>query len=114
MEDVGLVIKTGFSTQERILARLDAFEDGRNQSNVVLVGDYSTQPGAHFSHNGQQMPVYDVLASMLESGSLSSKLSSPRLLQYSNLTAAIASGRTDLAHKIGEISGWELDIMKVS
>lgn len=112
MDDVGLVIKTGFSTQERILAWLDALEDGRNQSNVVLVGDYSTQLGAHFSHNGQQMPVYDVLASMLESGSLSSMPSSPRLLQYSNLTAAIASGRTDLARKIGETSGWELDIMK--
>ncbi|KAI9745105.1 MAG: hypothetical protein M1818_001383 [Claussenomyces sp. TS43310] len=111
-DDIGLIVKTGFSTQERLLARLDAFEHDRNQSNVVLVGDYATQQGAHFTFSGQQMPVYDVLAWMLDSGYLSSRPSSPRLLMYSNLTAAIASGRTDLARENGESIGWELDIMK--
>lgn len=114
LDEVGLVIKTGFSTQERLLARLATLEAGRNPTNVVLVGDYATQPGEHFSLNEQHMPVYDVLAPMLENVSLSLRLTSPRLLQYLNLTAAITSGKTDLAHQIGKSNGWELDIMKVS
>jgi len=42
MGDVGMIIKTGFSTREHILARLDVLDDGRNQSSVVLVSDYLT------------------------------------------------------------------------
>jgi len=114
MDDVGMVIKTGFSTRERLLARLDAFEDARNPSNVVLVGDYSTAPGARFNHNGLEMPVNDALAWMIESGSLLSRPYASRLQYYANLTGAISSGNTDLARTIGETYGWELDILKAS
>ena len=114
MDEVGIIVKTGFSTQERLIARLDTFEDTRNQSNVVLVGDYATVPGAHFNHNGLEMPVYDALAWMIQAGYLSSQPQASRLQYYLNLTAAISSGNTDLARTIGETYGWELDIMKVS
>ncbi len=77
MDDVGIIIKTGFSTQERLRARLDAFEDAHLQGGIILVGDYSTAPGAHFNHRGQELPVYNPLAVMIESGSLSSKTRCP-------------------------------------
>lgn len=114
MDDIGMVVKTGFSTQERLHALLDAFEDARNPSNVVLVGDYSTASDTHFNHNGLGMPVYNAVAWMIESGSLISRPFAPRLQYYWNLTAAISSGNTNLARTIGETYGWELDILKAS
>ena len=114
MDDVGLVIKTGFSTRERLLARLVAFEDAHIQGRVVLVGDYSTAPGSIFNHSGLEIPVYNALAAMIESGSFLSRPNAPRLQYYSNLAAAISSGKEELAQTIGETYGWELDIMKAS
>jgi hypothetical protein len=60
------------------------------------------------------MPVYNALAAMIASGSLLSRPDAPRLQYYSNLTAAISSGKEELAQTIGETYGWELDIMKAS
>jgi hypothetical protein len=112
--DVGIIVKTGFSTQDRLLARLDAFEPGRDASNLVLVGDYATTVGAHFDHNGVQMPVRNALAGMIDSGALLSRPRAERLQYYWNLTAAIAGGFLDVALGIGRVYGWELDIMKAS
>lgn len=113
--DVGIIVKTGFSTQDRLVARLAAFEPGRDPTNLVLVGDYSTEPGRHFEHRGLQMPVYDALEGVVASAALLSKAAgAERLGYYRNLTAAIASGDWDLARGIGTVYGWEMDIMKVS
>ncbi|KAJ8059841.1 hypothetical protein OCU04_011471 [Sclerotinia nivalis] len=49
---------------------------------------------------------------MVESGSLSSRPDALRLQYYSNLTAALSGGNFELARTIGEIYGWEMDIMK--
>ncbi|KAL3423595.1 hypothetical protein PVAG01_05342 [Phlyctema vagabunda] len=110
--DVGMVIKTGFSTRERLVARLDAFEDAHARRNIVLVADYSTKPGAHFNYSGLELPVHDALAAMIENGSFSSRPNTLRLQYYSNLTSAFSDGNTELAHRIGGTYGWELDIMK--
>jgi hypothetical protein len=107
MDDVGIVIKTGFSTRERLLARRDILEEAHIQGNIVIVGDYSID-------DDLEVPVHNVLATMIENGSLSSQLDAPRLQYYSNFTAALFRNDFKLACTIGETYGWELDIMKAS
>ncbi|RDL39112.1 uncharacterized protein BP5553_03452 [Venustampulla echinocandica] len=101
--DVGLIVKTGFSTQERLVARLETLGKARDRSNVVLVGDYATGQRTHFKHNGAEMPVYNALAYMVDSGSLASRPNALRLQHYRNLTNAISGGETDLARYISSL-----------
>lgn len=112
--DLGIILKTGFSTQDRLLARLAAFSPALHPKNLVVVGDYATDPGDHFQLGAAEIPVHNALAEILKTGVPASKQRAPRLLHYGNLTAAIADGHEDAAHSIGCAHGWELDIMKAS
>jgi hypothetical protein len=119
--DVGIIVKTGYATQDRLAARLAAFEPARDPSNLVLVGDYSTAVGAHFelpNNSGdarkRTIPVHNALAAMIGSGALLARPRAQRLLYYWNLTEALANGDEQRAGEIGKEYGWELDIMKAS
>jgi hypothetical protein len=114
MDDVGIIIKTGFSSRERLLAQSDILRIGHSRGNIVIIGDYSSVPGGHPSYDNLQAPVYDVLAIMIEDGSLSSRLDAARLQHYHNLTAALSGGNLRLAREIGKNHRLQLDIMKVS
>ena len=121
--DVGIIVKTGFATQDRLVARLAAFEPDRSNLNLLLVGDYSTAVDAHFdlpntnSNTGKKkatIPVHNALAGMIGSGALLARPRATRLQYYWNLTEAIANGDVERAADIGRAYGWELDIMKAS
>jgi len=114
--DVVFIVKTGYSTRQRLFAIVDAFSDAGTptQECVVLVGDYSAAASAHNNYIGPQLLVHDVLAEIVESGYLASKTNATRLQYHMSLTDALSMGETDLAQSIGESHGWELDIMKVS
>ncbi|KAK2744277.1 hypothetical protein FQN57_004362 [Myotisia sp. PD_48] len=111
-EDVGIILKSGFGTQERIPAWL-ASQQGSNLTDLLIIGDFATRPGEHYDYHGRQLPVHDIVEWMLKKISiLSSDPSHPRLLKYSKLAAAIASGDTNLALNLSKSFGWELDCMK--
>lgn len=114
MDDVAMIVKTGFSTQERLSAKLEAISDSENPNNLVLVGDYSTTPGSHFICKGIKVPVHNALAWMLDKENISLQLNVDRLHYFSDLTSAIDTGDRELALSIGKTHGWELDIMKAS
>ncbi|EER25784.1 hypothetical protein CPC735_042280 [Coccidioides posadasii C735 delta SOWgp] len=111
-KDAGIILKSGFGTKDRISAWLEWHQE-RSFVDILVVGDFATQPGQHYNYSGRQLNVHDLLALMLENGSLPPGLSHPRLLKYSNLTAAIATGDTNLALELSKSFGWELDAMKV-
>lgn len=113
-DDVAMLIKTGFSTQERLAAKLKATSNAGSPRNTVLVGDYSTSAGSHFSCNNIEVPVHNALAWMINRENISPQLNVSRLKYYSELTSAIAARDRELALSIGQTHGWELDIMKAS
>ncbi|RDW63406.1 hypothetical protein BP6252_10951 [Coleophoma cylindrospora] len=113
-DDVAMVIKTGYSTQERLTAKLKAASNTANPNNIVVVGDYSTSPSSHFRCNGIEVPVHNALDWMLDKENISPQLNKTRLHYYSELTSAIEAGDRELAMSVGETHGWELDIMKAS
>lgn len=112
-EDVGFIMKSGFGTQHRIPAWLEAV---RELGDVVLIADFATKPGAHYIYakDGRQMPVHDVVGAMLEQRVFSdAKLeSSPRVEKYRNMSATIARGDAEAAKEMSKQFGWELDAMK--
>ena len=114
MDDVAMLIKTGYSTQERVAALLNTTCNAGGPTNVVLLGDYSTSLGSHFNCNGVEVPVHNALAWMIDREHISLQLNVTRLKHYSELASAIAAGDKDMALSIGKAYGWGLDAMKAS
>lgn len=80
---------------------------------LILIGDFATQPGQDYRYRDQRLPVHDVLAWMIEKGYMAEYLDHPRLQKYDNLTRAIHREDVDAAREMCGSFGWELDAMKV-
>ncbi|KAB5551087.1 hypothetical protein GE09DRAFT_158992 [Coniochaeta sp. 2T2.1] len=108
-DDVGIVVKSGFGTQHRIPAWLEAV---REVGDVVLIADYATKAGEHYSKHGRELPVHDVVGAMFEQGVFSvADLEHPRAQQYKNMSEAITRG-DESAMQMAKDIGWGLDAMK--
>lgn len=119
--DVGLILKTGFGTKQRPVAHLQAIADGANFSDIIVIGDYSSEQGGSFSYHGAPLPVYDAVAMNIEAATRGLTLEGPtilaepsdRLLDYQKIHAAIDAQDADLADKLSREFGWKLDAFKV-
>jgi hypothetical protein len=109
--DVGFIMKSGFGTQHRIPAWLEAV---REVGDVVLIADFATKAGAHYTKDGKELPVHDVVGSMFEQGVfVGADLEEPRAVKWRNMSDAIARGDAEAAKEMSKSFGWELDAMKV-
>ncbi|KAK3941816.1 family 31 glycosyltransferase [Diplogelasinospora grovesii] len=109
-QDVGFIVKTGYGTQTRIPAQLDALDllpDGSAAENLLVIADFA----AGLSRNGHSIEIHDSIAVLAANQALTTFHGSERLLKYNNLTAAIKS-RTKAVDEISRDVGWELDAMK--
>lgn len=109
--DVAIILKTGFGTQERARAFLEALPVGISPETVLVVGDFQTE--LIVADGDFQQPrtfeVHDVVADVVRNhGS-----SYPRGAKYRTLAATIAAGEHGLARNLSRSFGWELDAMKV-
>ena len=109
--DVAFVVKSGFGTKERIPGWLESHEQQDDLRNILLVGDFASEPG--YKYRAWKLPVYDAVASMLDKGVFPDSLH-PKLLKYSNLSVAITNGDINLARSLSKSFGWELDALKVT
>jgi hypothetical protein len=110
-QDVGFIVKTGYGTQTRIPAQLDALDllsGGGTAENLLVIADFA----AGLSRNGHSIEIHDSIAVLAANQALTTFHGSERLLKYNNLTAAIKS-RTKAVDEISRDVGWELDAMKV-
>ena len=112
-DDVGVIVKTGYGTRQRLPAALNALETGFAARDVVVLADFTPGNDTQYSYNGANVKVHDVFAIMLQDPSLEWLRSTRRVGHYLNLTAAITGGDLNLATEICKAVGWELDAMKV-
>ena len=112
-EDVGLILKTGYGTQHRLPAALEALETGFASQDIVVIADFASGNEKHFHYNGNYVQVHDILAMMLENESLKWMGSTPRFKKYLEMNTAIIDGKPKIAEEISRNAGWELDAMKV-
>jgi hypothetical protein len=105
-KDLGLIIKTGYSTQDRLKAKLGALGNHRNASDVVLVSDYEISDGLALKLNGNPILLHDVISQLLKDGFDAS----PKMQQYDKLRESLKLG---LSQTTKDVNGWEVDTLKV-
>lgn len=109
-EDVGLLIKTGYGTKERVLAQMRAMGLQRTRNDLLVVGDFASR----VEGDGVSVDVHDVVERLLKDHAVANYLEEPRALKYRELQKAISSQNADKALEIGKENGWDLDALKVS
>jgi len=113
-EDIGLIIKTGYSTRERLPARLQTLGYW-NLDGVAIVSDYETEISILDGDGvtGRQVQIHDALAGIMSEEWI--EPSSRRVKQYREFNEAVknASSSNPIHHDLLTF-GWELDIVKVS
>lgn len=110
--DVAFIAKTGYGTQGRLLALLDALDlvvDGDTIGNTIVIADFATE----LQHNGRKVVVHDVVAPLAGDETLVNKKGYGRIAKYEMMTDAIRSGKDDEAKAATTSFGWELDALKV-
>ncbi|KAL9615613.1 MAG: hypothetical protein Q9160_009368, partial [Pyrenula sp. 1 TL-2023] len=112
-EDVGLIVKTGYGTQHRLPAALEALEMGLASQDIVAIADFTPIDEKLYRYNGKDVQLHDALGMMLEDESLNWMRSTPRFEKYLKMTTAIADGKLKVAEEICKSFGWEADAMKL-
>ncbi|KAI3401877.1 hypothetical protein diail_6436 [Diaporthe ilicicola] len=110
--DVAIILKTGYGTQERALAWVEALPTAIRPETVIVVGDFDvelvTRRGARSG-----LKVHDVIARLTdEELAACDGARCPRAEKYMNLKAAVSAGEDELARNYSSSFGWELDAMK--
>jgi hypothetical protein len=111
--DVAIILKTGYGTQERALAWVEALPTGVSPENVIIVGDFKAELA---TSSGRQsgLKVHDVIARIMDEKLVACEgARCPRAEKYMNLKAAVSAGEDELARNYSGSFGWELDAMKV-
>lgn len=107
--DVGLLIKTGYGTQDRVLAQMEAMGLEGTRNAVIVAGNFNTTlEGKDIS-----VDVVDVIGKMFDERDMADWKEYPRAQQYRALQEAIAAGDDEKAKGISKESGWDMDILKV-
>ena len=107
--DVGLLIKTGYGTQDRVLPQMEAMGLDGTRNAVVVVGNFN----GTLEGNGIKVEVIDVIEKLLSEPWVGAMKETPRAERYYEMHDAIADGNDEKAKAIAHESGWDLDVLKV-
>lgn len=109
-DDVGILIKTGYNTQNRVLPQMAAMGfGGTREHSVIVVGNFN----ATLEENGIAVDVVDVVGTMLDEEDMADMGNEGRVLVYKALREEINAGNDEKAKEIAQESGWDLDALKV-
>lgn len=109
--EVGLIIKTGWATQDRVLAQFKAMELPGTDQHTIVAANFDAV--LEDEYNGIKIQVEDVVGKLLAEPAMSGLKDKPRALKYKVLKEAIEQGNKDEATEIAKNSGWDIDAMKV-
>ncbi|KAI3401739.1 hypothetical protein diail_9403 [Diaporthe ilicicola] len=112
-EEVAYIVKTGYGTQERVPALLEASGGLKAGSeygdNILVVGDFTTT----LKLKGKAFIIHDVVAAAIEHEAVKTQIqSTERAYKHGNMTLAIQQGRKEDAEQLSKAVGWELDALK--
>lgn len=114
-EEVAYIVKTGYGTQERVPALLEAsgalLKAGSEYGdNVLVVGDFATT----LELKGRTVPIHDVVAAAIDHEDVvkTEIQGTERIQKYRDMTLAIQQGRKGDAEQLSKAVGWDLDALK--
>lgn len=115
-DEVAYIVKTGYGTQERVPALLDASKSIGTGSkyaedNILVVGDFA----GDLDFQGRPVVVHDMVAAVMEHEAVVAMpvKNTERMQKYGNMTLAITEGKLEEAEQYSKAVGWELDALKV-
>lgn len=115
-DEVAYIVKTGYGTQERVPALLEASWRTRarhedEEDNILLVGDFATE----LKFQGRTIVIHDMVAAAMEHDAVvkTSVKNTERSYKYGNMTLAIKDGKKKEAEEYSKAVGWDLDALKV-
>lgn len=115
-EEVAYIVKTGYGTQGRVPALLEASKSigvghKYEEDNILIVGDFATE----FDFQGKKLLIHDMVAAVMEHEAVTKLTTNKteRMQKYENMTMAIQQGRKEEAEQYSKAVGWELDALKV-
>ena len=115
-DEVAYIVKTGYGTQERVPALLEASRSIGTGSkyaedNILVVGDFA----AELDVEGKTVVIHDMVAAAMEHEAVVKMpvKNTERWYKYGNMTLAIKEGRKTEAEQYSKAVGWELDALKV-
>lgn len=112
--DVGVIIKTGYGTRQRVPKLLAALADKSFVADMVIVQDYPVGLEAGYAWpDGDAVPTIDAIGWLIENDLLKQQGHSERLSKYHSVVEAIQSEDWGHAEELARSVGWELDAMKV-
>ncbi|KAI0126030.1 hypothetical protein BJ170DRAFT_672246 [Xylariales sp. AK1849] len=113
VQDIGILLKTGYGTRKRVPKALAALGNETFDSDILILQDYPLLNGqAYTSPNGKNIPVVDIIGWMLETKKLKGKEHVERITKYQHLADAIDAEEWFVSDGLSKSMGWELDAMK--
>lgn len=113
-DDVGLLIKTGYGTQDRVLSQMEAMGLEGSRNAVIVVGNFNdTLEDKSLGQMGVKVNVVDIVGKVLAEDKMQDFAEEPRAVKYRELQEAIRSGDETKARGISKESGWDMDALKV-
>lgn len=113
-QDIGIILKTGYGTKNRVNVALQALDNETFYSDIMVVQDFPVMKKEQTYNftNGKEIPVIDIIGWNLERGALNGTMHLERMGKYKHLAEAIEAEEWVLSDGIGKDMGWELDAMK--
>lgn len=115
-DEVAYIVKTGYGTQERVPALLEATRavgagSKYGEDNILIVADFAGE----LEILGRPVVVHDMVEAVMEHDIVvkTPAKDTERMQKYGNMTLAITGGRTEEATQYSKAVGWELDALKV-
>ncbi|PVH79205.1 glycosyltransferase family 31 protein [Cadophora sp. DSE1049] len=105
VSDIGMIIKTGYATRDRLRVKLETLGKGWDVENVVIVGDYAGEE----TLGEMSVEVVDVLEGLLQVEGISGD--EKRMGMYKEFRKAIEETPDSMPEAVVKM-GWELDILK--
>jgi hypothetical protein len=112
--NVGVIIKTGYGTRQRVPKLLAAIAEEKFVTDTIVVQDYPVGLEAQYTWpNGDVVPTIDAIGWLIQNDLLKEQEHSARLSKYSSVVEAIQAQDWAHAEELSRAVGWELDAMKV-
>ncbi|ORY62461.1 uncharacterized protein BCR38DRAFT_395395 [Pseudomassariella vexata] len=112
-QDIGIIVKTGYGTRDRVPQVLAALGNETFMSDMLVVQDYPLLRRQNYTlPNGKSVPSVDIIGWMLENKMLAGKERVERVTKYEHLADAIEAEEWFVSDGLSKAIGWELDAMK--
>ncbi|KAK6819355.1 hypothetical protein PG987_015838 [Apiospora arundinis] len=116
VNDVALVVKSGYATRHRLRGWLDLLQRGQDFNNFLFVADFDTDDLKMVDAKAEPVVVHNVanmtMHRVQQHLNFEAQKRYPRIEKYTMLEGALKHEYNTIAEGVAKDSGWEMDTIK--